>query len=127
MKLIFTFILILVVSISSNFAQKRTPSIQKAGSVISAGISATQPFSISKVYPNPVKDLVTIDIQSEISGAIQLSLFNILGTEVKKWESYYLNQGDQQFKIDLSFLKTGIYILKISSSKQVCSQVIKKS
>lgn len=126
MKIIFTFLLIIIV-FAGSFAQKTTPSAQKAGPVASAGMSTVQLFSISKVYPNPVKDFVTIDIRSEVSEIVQLSLFNILGTEVKKWESYYLNQGEQQFKIDLSFLKTGIYILKVAGSKQACSQVIKKS
>lgn len=126
MKTIFTFILLLVVSVSS-FSQKTTATIQKPGILVAGGTIKSQSFSISKVYPNPVKDFLTVDIYTEMSGNIQISLFNIMGTEVKKWESFYLSQGDQQFKVDLSFIKTGVYILKISGLKQVCSQVIKKN
>lgn len=126
MKIFYTFLLILVVSITSS-AQKTILTNQQNGSFL-AGITVDSPsFSIEKVYPNPVKDFVTIDIHSNVSEAIQVRLFNILGTEVKKWESFHLQQGDQLMKFDFSFLKSGVYILKISGSKQVCSQVIKKN
>lgn len=126
MKTFFTFILLFVVALS-NYAQKTTSSNQKSGA-FSSGITAeTQSFSISKVYPNPVKDFVTVDIQSGISGSFQICLYNILGTEVKKLEPIYLSQGDQALKIDLSSFKTGIYILKITGSDQVCSKVLKKN
>ena len=126
MKTFFTFILLFVVALS-NYAQKTTSSNQKSGA-FSSGITAeTQSFSISKVYPNPVKDFVTVDIQSGISGTIQISIFNILGTEVKKFDSFSLQPGDQQFKIDLSFVKSGVYILKISTSAHVCTQILKKN
>jgi len=124
MKTIITLILIFVVS-TGGFAQQATSQSSISGSTHS-GIAISN-FTITKVYPNPVKDFVTVDIHSVISGELKISLFNILGTEVRKWESFDLNYGDQQLKIDLSFLKTGVYILKISSSKQVCSQVFKKN
>lgn len=125
MKTIFTFILLLVVSVSS-FSQKTTATIQKPGILVAGGTIKSQSFSISKVYPNPVKDFLTVDIYTEMSGNIHISLFNIMGTEVKKWDSF-LSQGDQVLKIDFSSFKTGIYILKITNSGQVCTQVVKKN
>ncbi|MDP2336147.1 MAG: T9SS type A sorting domain-containing protein [Bacteroidota bacterium] len=125
MKTIFTFLLILFISISSN-AQKTTSANQNNGTFTSGIIPATQSFKITKIYPNPVKDLVTIEFQCGVSGDIQVSLFNILGTEVKKWEPLYFSKGEQVLKTDFSSFKTGIYILKISSSDQVCTQVLKK-
>ena len=126
MKTAFTFLLILVLAISSS-AQNVTSSIQKNGASFSGIATENQTFSIAKVYPNPVKDFVTVEIKSGISGTIQISLINILGTEVKKFESISLKPGDQQFKIDLSSFKTGVYFLKISNSGHVCTQVLKKN
>jgi len=126
MKTIFTYLLIIVFSIGS-YAQKITSGNLKNGTFPSGITTEIQSFSISKVYPNPVKDFVTVEIQSEISGTIQVNLYNILGTEVKKFDSFSLQTGDQQFKIDLSFLKTGVYFLKVSSSGHVCTQILKKN
>lgn len=126
MKTIYTFLLILLISISS-YAQKETTVNKKTGMLTSGITSDTQTFSINKVYPNPVKDFVTIELQSELSGAVKVSLFNILGSEVKKWDEFFLNEGDQKLKIDLSSIINGVYILKISTSDQVRTQLLKKN
>jgi hypothetical protein len=119
MKTFFTFILILIVSISSH--------AQKSG-VLTAGMMTTaNSFSIEKAYPNPVKDIVTIELQSEDSGDLQVSLINILGSEVKKWDNFYVNPGNQSLKIDLSQFKNGVYILRITKKGQTKTQLLKKN
>ncbi|MFA5329833.1 MAG: T9SS type A sorting domain-containing protein [Prolixibacteraceae bacterium] len=126
MKLIFTIIFSLVVFLSG-YSQKPAALNAKSGTLY-AGINVDpQVFSINKVYPNPVKDFVTVDLQSQNSGQVEIVLFNILGAQIKKWQPKYISTGDQQLKLDLSFAKTGVYILKLTSSGQVCSQVIKKN
>ena len=117
MKTIFTFLFIMVLAVSS-FSQM--------SSSFSTVIDS-KTFSLSKVYPNPVKDIVTVEIQTAVAGDIQINLYNILGVQVKVWDSIYLSQGDQQIRLDLSFIKSGVYILKIIQSGKVCSQVVKKS
>jgi len=117
MKTIFTFLLIMVLAVSS-FSQTPT----SFSSVIE-----NKSFSLSKVYPNPVKDIVTVELQAAVVGDIQVHLYNILGVQVKAWESIHLSQGNQQIKLDLSLIKSGVYILKIIQSDKVCSQVVKKS
>lgn len=126
MKSIFTFIFLSLFSLGI-LAQNSSSTVKK-NDTFNSGISLEQQsFSISSVYPNPVKDFVTIEIQSKISDAVQINLYNILGAEVKKWEPNYLKQGTQKLKLDLSLFKSGVYILRISGSGQVCSQVIKKN
>lgn len=126
MKSIVTFLIFLLVALGT-FAQEPKKSFRKnevAGSVVA---STTQAFSIVTVYPNPVREFVTIDIQSKVAGSVQLSLYNIMGAEIKKWDSNTLRQGFQKLKLDLSAYKPGVYILRVSGSGQVCSQVIKKN
>jgi len=126
MKSIITFVILMIVSLGV-FAQNTNISSKKNDTFASAISSEQTSFSIERVYPNPVKDFVTIEIQSKISRSVQVSLYNILGTEVKKWDSSNLNQGAQNLKLDLSLYKPGVYILRISGADQVCSQVIKKN
>lgn len=126
MKSIFTFLILMIVSLGV-FAQNTNISSKKNDTFASAISSEQTSFSIERVYPNPVKDFVTIEIQSKISKSVQVSLYNILGTEVKKWDSSNLHQGVQNLKLDLSLYKPGVYILRISEADQVCSQVIKKN
>lgn len=125
MKTISTFLFIFILAISC-YAQQTTYAQLKSGATDKITVDA-QSFSIHKVYPNPVKDLLTIDLHSAGSGAIQISLINILGSEVKKWDEFFLSQGDQKVRIDLSPFKSGMYILKIAQQDQVKTQILKKN
>ena len=59
-----------------------------------------------KVYPNPVEDIININVEENTS----VSLFNILGEEVKTFD---IVTGDNQF--DISNLPNGVYIVKDKS------------
>lgn len=126
MKTTITFILILF-AIHSGYSQSSMKSGQKQNVNSSVSVTPVQEFSINKVFPNPVKDLVTLNIRSERPGDIQISLINILGSEVKKWNPISVNPGEQKLELDLSAIKTGVYILKCAKSGQVQTQVVKKN
>ncbi len=126
MKTYLIFILIWMVALGS-FAQSIPSSDQKSVASFAGNIPENQAFSITRMYPNPVKDFVIIEFNAIEAGTVQASLINILGTEVKKWEPNPISKGDQKIKLDLSFLKTGVYFLKISSSGKVVTQVLKKN
>ncbi len=125
MKTYYTFLFILM-SVLLGYGQDGTFAAQKqtAFSVSKIPVST---FSVTKAYPNPVKDLVTVEVQSDQPGTIQLSLINILGTEVKKWEPLYLSGGDQKIKLDLSTFQSGIYFLRLTKADQVATQLLKKN
>lgn len=123
MKRLFTLIFILFIGISSYAQKPNSPKLALADKTT----ADVQSFSIDKVYPNPVKDYVNIDFRSNASGPIEVSLINILGTEVKKWNEFSLNQGDQKIKLDLSEFKSGVYILKVTRQDLVRTQVVKKN
>ena len=125
MKTLFT--LLIILAGLSGYAQNSPAMTAKAGTLASVTSIAASSFAIEKIYPNPVRDVVTLDVRSDISRQVQLNLYNILGTEVKKWDAFALNNGTQQLKLDLSFLKTGVYILKVSGSGLAYSQVLKKN
>lgn len=126
MKTFLIYIFIIFFSTGS-YAQKATKTSKNPRTQLSGNTVEAHSFVIENVYPNPVKDFVNIELQSELPGAIKLSLINILGAEVKKWDEFFHYPGSQKLKIDLSSFKTGIYILKISKSNHVRTQVLKKN
>ncbi len=111
----------------SGLAQNAGGTLSKSSNLNSGSTLSRQLLVVEKVYPNPVKDLVYVDIQSKTTCRILINLYNILGTEVKKWESIDLHEGAQKLKLDLSELKSGLYVLKFSVSGQFYSQMIKKN
>ncbi|MBL7967498.1 MAG: T9SS type A sorting domain-containing protein [Prolixibacteraceae bacterium] len=126
MKIIFTFLFIATL-LMSGFAQNAGDAISKSSNLNSRSSLSPQLLVVEKVYPNPVKDLVYVDIQSKTASPVLINLYSILGTEVKKWESVELHEGTQKIKLDLSELKSGLYILKFSVNGQTYSQVVKKT
>lgn len=73
-----------------------------------ASLSTTQNTVLNdlKVYPNPTNDIINIDNNGEIS---QISITDLLGKIVFQTQ-------ENISKIDLSFLKTGVYIAKIETT-----------
>lgn len=102
-----------------------SPSSGSKNTSFTTGFTAVD-FSINKIYPNPVKDKVTLDVQADQPGDVQLSLFNILGSVVKQWEPVYLTGGDQKIILDLTSFQPGIYFLRMNKSNQVVTQILKK-
>ena len=125
MKIYYTFLIILM-SALLGYGQDGTFATQKQNTFSDTKIPGST-FSVTKAYPNPVKDFVSIELQSDQPGNVQLSLINILGSEIKKWEPMYLTGGDQKIKLDLSGFQTGVYFLRMTKSNQVITQVLKKS
>lgn len=125
MKRLFTFLLIITIGLSL-YAQKPMTPPQKAVAFADKIAVDAQALSIDKVYPNPVKNSLTVDLTSATPGAVEVSLINILGTEVKKWNEFNLSQSSQKINLDLSDLKSGVYILKVTKQDQVRTQVLKK-
>ena len=70
------------------------------------------------IYPNPVSTKIYIEKDVSVRSA---SLYNINGKKIKSWET-------QKNEYDLSFLKNGIYFIKIITENNLfCTKsIIKK-
>ncbi|SMD42944.1 Por secretion system C-terminal sorting domain-containing protein [Aquiflexum balticum DSM 16537] len=64
-----------------------------------------------KIYPNPVNDLLTIDL---LNPGAQIELYNTMGQKI---DSFLINGNHQ--KVEMGQLPSGVYILRIKSSNQV--------
>ena len=126
MKKVFTFLFIATCLITG-FAQNKEGNLSQGRNFNSGSPLSLQMVVVGKVYPNPVNDMVYVDIQSKYVAPVLITLYNILGTEVKRWESIDLHEGTQKLKLDLSEFKSGLYVLKFSVSGQYYSQMVKKN
>lgn len=78
------------------------------------------------IYPNPIKDYVTIKIRTEEKGTFELLLIDNLGKKINldRWIRTELDTREYEFTYDLSKFNTGIYRLILKSPWYIFSDNI---
>lgn len=94
-----------------------------AGLIIS--VEELSMFNNYMVYPNPSKDVLFVESNSNENTTLTVSLTNILGEEVFSNQFKGLSNNFRE-KIDMSSLGKGMYILSLSSEKGVKTYKIVK-
>ena len=79
------------------------------------GNSVPDNYSLSQNYPNPFNPSTTIDYQLPKPGFVNLTVFDVLGQEVKTLVNDYKQAGTYNIKFDASELPSGVYFYKITS------------
>ncbi|MBD3639209.1 MAG: T9SS type A sorting domain-containing protein [Crocinitomicaceae bacterium] len=69
-------------------------------------------------YPNPTQINSTVAIDVENEGQYDVMMFNMNGQLIRQIHSGNLPEGRKTFEINMSNLKTGIYIIKVISQGQ---------
>ena len=64
-------------------------------------------------YPNPFNSSTTISYNISIPGNVTITLFNLLGREVCRYNEGFKGIGESKIKIDLDFLNSGVYFYEI--------------
>ena len=64
-----------------------------------------------KIYPNPVRDVLFVDVSSSVQQSLELEIFDVAGRVVFN-SSIELQQGSQKLSLDVSEIGNGIYFLK---------------
>jgi len=85
---------------------------------IGAGINDNDnsSFGLSKVYPNPasVNGTSRISFLLNNSSDVKVSLFNLVGQEVKSLPAQKFAAGEHEVSIDLNNLKAGVYMFNVT-------------
>lgn len=89
-------------------------------------IEEDENLSIKKMYPNPVKDKLTVEFQIKNEGDMKIKVYDILGNEVITKDVYMGSSGLNRIIFDLSDLRPGIYILKAVKDSRTVSVRVKK-
>jgi len=78
------------------------------------------------VYPNPVSDMLKFSINTEANEAFQVNVFNIMGQKLIEQQGISgINISEQQ--IDVSSLKAGTYVVRISVNGNVVNRKFVKA
>ncbi|MCK4360027.1 MAG: T9SS type A sorting domain-containing protein [Candidatus Cloacimonetes bacterium] len=75
-------------------------------------------FALSNIYPNPTNSNINIDFNLPENTEIILTIYNILGQQVKRLETGIMPNGYQSLNINTGTLSSGIYILYIDKPFQ---------
>jgi len=79
-----------------------------------------------KLYPNPVKDVATVELNLEASSKVKAQLVSRDGKTLLNVDKGVLNKGTQQFYINTQSLAKGSYILRVTIGDKTYSQLFLK-
>jgi endoglucanase len=98
---------------------------RRSVNVLTEEISATIPGSL-QVYPNPVQDVIRLQVNNDYTGKYQVQVINMNGVIVKEFTMNKNVKGIQQSNIPVGELQKGAYILKtITGKNSETKQIIK--
>ncbi len=72
-------------------------------------------YKLYQNYPNPFNPETKITYQIGIAGPIKLTIYDILGREVKTLVNEYQNPGEYSYNFNAAGLAGGVYIYELSS------------
>lgn len=83
---------------------------------IGVDLNGVKKFELSQNYPNPFNPNTTIKFNIPEAGNVKLSLFDILGQELRTLVNEFKESGVHTINFDASELNSGMYIYKIESN-----------
>ncbi len=102
---------------------KSVRSVQNYCTAVDVGdLEGQTGFEIQNVYPNPATNQLNVVYNS--FDAVEISVSNVLGQEVKRVKGDTSTKGIQHSKIDISGLNKGVYFVSINTSDKK-SNVVK--
>ena len=77
-----------------------------------------------KIYPNPTKDLINIELVSSNEQNVSFSLYDAMGRTVRGIVSKKMDLGVNNFQFNLTNLPKGTYYIKINDGEQEINKLI---
>lgn len=80
---------------------------------ISINFSPVKNFSLSQNYPNPFNPTTKIKYTLPEAGSVKLTIYNLLGQEIKVLIKTFQESGDYDMLFDAKDLDSGVYIYRV--------------
>lgn len=82
-------------------------------SIVQVKMEAPRQFEISQNYPNPFNPTTTIKYELAVNSNVKLTLFNVLGEEIKLLLNAGMSAGAHEYKLNAGGLNSGVYFYRI--------------
>ena len=76
---------------------------------------AVNPMTTARIYPNPVQDVLNIEVNASQSSALNISVYNIMGQKVME-KDVTINTGINVPTLNTSNLTSGIYFVTVKAN-----------
>jgi hypothetical protein len=86
---------------------------------IEVDVNGVKEYKLTQNYPNPFNPATTIQYILPQAGMVKLTLYNILGQEIRTLVNEMKEAGTHTINVDASDLNSGMYIYKIESGSFV--------
>jgi flagellar hook assembly protein FlgD len=77
-----------------------------------------------KIYPNPTKDVINIELVSSNQQSVSFALYDAMGRTVRGVVSKKMESGVNNFQFNLTNLPKGTYYIKINDGEQEINKLI---
>ena len=84
--------------------------------VVQVSTNLISTFELKQNYPNPFNPSTQISFSLAQNGLVTLSVYNLLGQEVKTLISRNMEAGSHSISFDASSLQSGVYLYKLATS-----------
>lgn len=96
--------------------------LKKSGFELLIGNATTNVNEIENMvsislYPNPTSDYTILDINSDISTEVTISVLDVSGKKVTEDNTKAIATGKQQIKLNLQNLPAGVYYVKVATDR----------
>lgn len=81
------------------------------------GIAEHTELEAANLWPNPVQDRFTMQVNSSRSGTVELSILDLNGREVYAG-SVALHAGSNRMDLNVDQLESGLYLMRLTSGRQ---------
>ncbi|MCU0343316.1 MAG: T9SS type A sorting domain-containing protein, partial [Ignavibacterium sp.] len=86
---------------------------------IEVDLGAPKKFELSQNYPNPFNPTTTISYNIPEATNVKLTIYNLLGQEIKTLVNEFKESGVHTINFDASELNSGLYIYKLQAGSFV--------
>jgi len=87
------------------------------------GIEESYPFENIKIYPNPARNIITVEMDNSVYGRLRVEVLSQNGSKILIHE-FEKSAPFFSGKIDLSGRPTGIYFIKISAENYLTTRIL---